>query len=270
MKKTEKKRGEKEMAEYWKYEGICQLPTSLSDVIKNEWEQTLKSERQRILDALTTKIASSADFQNKIADASSDRYEAFLASVGSGWDKDLITIKQRVKLARAYDNWLNGITNAFAEGGTFETNVTNKKDKLDALRYVIGAVGHKALATWEPVVIGALLLTGDTRPTRYFDANDTLSGTHEGVFDPAIGRFVVPSIIAKATQAVVIAKYADEGGLTTIRDSILSNANTVIDNLVNVALDETHKGSGYDVTYVLSWDTVSGHVKVTVTDIHPS
>jgi len=30
-----------------------------------------------------------------------------------------------------------------------------------------------------------------------------------------------------------------------------------------------HKGPGYDVTYVLEWDDVSGNVKVTVTDIHP-
>jgi len=245
------------MAYVWRYLGNCELPSDIADAIKNEWETTLKNERERILNALQTKIPDMSAFQDKIADASSDQYEAFLASVGGQWDRDMIVTKQRVKLAARYDAWSNGIVNAFAEGGTFETNVSAKKDKFKELRRVIGAVGHKALGSWNPVVMGILLLRGDTRPFRYFDANDNFDGDHESALDPTKGRYITPSVIAQAVQAVVIAKYADEGGLTTVRDNVLSNANSILAGLIDFA-----KLSGYTVVYELSWNDTVSNVQV--------
>ncbi|RLG71384.1 MAG: hypothetical protein DRO23_12035 [Thermoprotei archaeon] len=245
------------MSYVWRYEGNCELPSDIAEAIKNEWETTLKNERARILNALQTKIPDQAAFLDKLADASSDRFEEFLASVGGDWNKDIIVTKQRVKLAAKYDAWNTGITNAFAEGGVFETNVTNKKEKFKELRRVIGAVGHKALGTWNPVVMGVLLLRGDSRVLKYLDANDSFSGTLQAAFDSIKGRYITPSMIAQAVQAVVIAKYADEGNLTTIRDNVLSNANTILADMVNFA-----KKSGYTVVYELSWNDTVENVKV--------
>ena len=263
------------MPVYWQYEGICQLPDSLPTEVKQEWINTLSNEQARIYSNLLAKIPSVTDFQDRIADASSDEFENFLASVGARWDADVIKMKQRVKLARAYNSWKTGVDNAFGEGGYFADRVSQKADKFELARYVLGVVGYKpetgsGFGVWNPVVVGVLLMRGDTRPIRYFDANDSLSGTHEAVMDAVKGRLISPSIIAHAVYASVMAKFADEGGLSTIRDNVLSNANSVIDEILQVGLDETHLGSGYDVTYVLSWDETSGNVKVTVTDTHPS
>lgn len=257
------------MAEEWKYIGTVQLPASLAASIKDEWETTLKAERARILSALSTKIPDSAAYLDRIADASSDQFEAFLATVGAAWDKDMITTKQRVKLAARYDAWLSGITDAFAEGGTFELNVTSKKDKLDELRRVIGIVGHKSLGTWEPATMAVLLIRGDTRCARYFDANDSFSGTLEAVVDSAKGRYITPSILAALVQYCVLIKYANEGGLTAVRDALITAGNSLVDELLQVALDATHLGTGYDVTIVMAWSAPDDNVEITVTDTHP-
>jgi len=262
------------MVEYWKYIGYITLPTDVPSDVKDEWANTLAGEMSRIYQNLTTKIASEDDFKSRIADASSERYDEFLASVGAGWDANIIKLKQRIKLARAYPSWQAGISNAF--GGTepyFDDRVLAKKDKYSNAKYVLAGVGLRydvaGFGAWRPIVKGVLLMRGDTRVQRYLTADDSITGTLESVFDPIKGRLVTPSIIAHAVQAVVMAFYANEAGDETVRDNILSSANTVIDEFVNLALDDVHKGSGYDATYVLEWDTAQSKPKVTVTDVHP-
>ena len=261
------------MPAYWTYTGTVLLPADLPSGVLNEWKETLKAECARIYASLQSKIPSEIAFKERIADASSDQYEAFLANVGDAWDRDTIVAKQRVKLARRYADWKAGVDACFGENGYFSARVDGKADKFKLARYVIGAVGFRAdpvnFGVWNPVVMGVLLMRGDTRPLRYLDANDSFTGTLHAVFKSPYGNLVTPSMIANAVQACVMAKFADEGGLVTIRDNILTKANSVIADLVNVALDNTHKGSGYSVTYVLSWDEVADNVKVTVTDTHP-
>lgn len=262
------------MANKWQYVGKMQLPADLPTGVLDEWETTLKAERARILASLTAKIPNETAFQSFVADASSDQYSAFLATVGGAWDVNVIEMKQRVKLARKYTDWSSGIASAFAPSGTFETNVTAKKNKYKLARYVMGVVGHRpsnsgAFGVWNPAVIGALLMRGDTRPSRYFDANDSFVGTLEAVMDAKLGKLITPSIIAETVFASIMAKFADEGGLTTIRDNIITASNTTLDTLLNVALDATHKGGGYDVTSVLAWSAPDLHCSLTVTDVHP-
>lgn len=262
------------MGVYWQYVGTCQLPTDLPDGVLEEWKSTLKAEQARILANLQAKIPDEPSFRDRIADASSDAFESFLSSTGAKWNRDLIVAKQRLKLARKYSDWKSAIQACFGSGGYFPTTVDSKADKFKLARYVLGAVGFRADPTgyfgvWNPVVMGVLLLAGDTRCARYFDANDSFTGTLHSVVKMPEGNLVRPSIIAQGVQAAVLAKFADEGGLTSLRDSLISNANSAIANFISIALDTTHRGSGYSVTYVLSWDATAGNVKVTVTDTHP-
>ena len=131
------------------------------------------------------------------------------------------------------------------------------KEKFKELRRVIGAVGHKALGTWNPVVMGVLLLRGDSRVLKYLDANDSFNGTLQAAFDSIKGRYITPSMIAQAVQAVVLAVYANEGGLNTIRDTILTNANTILADMVSFAVI-----SGYTASYSLEWNATVNNVKV--------
>jgi len=262
------------MAEKWKYIGTVLLPADLPTGVLDEWKATLKGEQARIYASLLAKIPDEASFQDYIGDASSDAYAQFLATVGGAWDVDVIEMKQRVKLARKYTDWKAGIENAFKVGGYFPDRVDSKADKFKLARYVMGAVGHRAtvggsFGVWNPASVGVLLLRGDTRPARYFDANDTFSGTLESVTEAIKGRLIAPSILAHAVYGCVMAKFANEGALTALRDTIISSANTVIDALLQVALDATHLGVGYDVTYALSWYGAGDNVRITVTDTHP-
>ena len=260
------------MAEYWKYIGTVELPTDLPAGVLEEWRDTLKAEQTRIYTNLLAKIPDETAFKDRIGDASSDEFEAFLYKVGGKWDVSLIEMKQRVKLARTYDTWKSGVDAAFGTGGYFAHRIDSKADKFKLARYVLGAVGHRAtvdapFGVWNPVTMGVLLLRGDTRCARYFDANDTFTGALHSVVDPNKGRLITPSIMGEAIRACVMAKFANEAGLTTLRDTILTNANTVIDALLQVALDALHLGGTYDVTYELTWaDT---NVTITVIDTHP-
>jgi len=263
------------MVNKWQYIGIMLLPATVPSGVADEWETTLKNEASRIYANIQSKIANQANFQDRIADASSDQFGAFLATVGGAWDVDVIEMKQRVKLNRVYPEWKAGIDAAFG-GATpyFGDRVTSKKAKYQLARYTLGLVGLRyntssGFGVWNPATIGCLLLRGDTRPARYFDANDSFSGTLESVVNAKEGRLITPSLLAETVYAGVMCKFADEGGLTTLRDNLITSENAILDALLQVALDATHKGVGYDVTFALSWSAPDAHLKLTVTDVHP-
>jgi hypothetical protein len=259
------------MAEYWKYVGQVQLPANLASGITDEWEATLKAETSRIYTSLTTKIPDNTAFGTKIATPSSSAYNAFLQTVGGKWSITDIKLKQKVKLARSYTKWNERITAVFGGGSpTFPATVTAKKANLSELKRVVGAVGHKALEGWRPASACVLLARGDTRVSQYFTVDESLTGTLHAVFDATKGALIAPSLISEIVYACVMAKYADEAGLTTERGNIISGANTVLDALIQVALDATHLGGGYDFTIVLSWvGATTNNVLVTATDTHP-
>lgn len=259
----------------WEYTGTIDILASLPTPIKDEWEATLKAEQTRIYNALTTKIPDETSFKNKIATPSSDQFSAFLASTGGAWDADTIKLKQRVKLARAYSKWNTGIEGVFGSGGTFGDTVTAKKDRLEALRYVISGVGNRSQdIAWEPISNAVLLLRGDKRPITYFDSNDAWTAgsadTHESCLDPVKGRLITPSLIAELVRGAIMAIYANEAGDTTTRDNIINTTNSRLDDIITVGLDETHSQSGYVVYVHLAWDTGNDLAQVIAHDEHPT
>lgn len=258
------------MAEYWKYVGNVTIPETLASAITDEWETTLKAECARIYTSLTTKISDATTYGTKIATPSASAFDAFLQSVGAKWSITDIKLKQKVKVSGKYTKWKANVDTVFGGGSpTFPAIVTAKKDKLSELRRVIACVGHRSLGTWEPVSMATLLARGDTRCATYFDTNDTFTGTLHSVMDAKKGALITPSLIAEMVYAVVMANYAHEAGLTTERDNIITGANTLLDAFIQVGLDATHLGGGYDFTIVLSWNGGTSKVDITATDTHP-
>lgn len=250
----------------WSYLGTCTKPADLPAGVLDEWEQTLLAEMTRIKASLDVKVPAEK-FEERIADASSDRYEEFLDTVGDPWDAEQIELKQRVKLSASKQAWLDGIAAAFQVGGAFPVNVTAKKNKYKLARFVMGAVGHRATptgdyGTWNPVTMGVLLLRGDTRPRRYFDANDTMTpsdwSTFESVLDPSLGALISPSIIAKSVYAVMMTKYAVDAGWAEgkIDSDIIAPANADIKKLVDVSLKPEVAAGRYVIDYVLAGNLV--------------
>ena len=244
------------------YKGYYSPQDAVPTEIMDEWETTLKAERARILSALTEKISNATEFMTKLAEPSADAWENFVSST---WpDVELIKLKQRVKLKGAYDGWNTGITNAFAEGGTFDTNVTNKKEKFQKARYVLGSVGLKYLIGWGPAYKAMGYITGDQRVALYVTADDTVTGTPQNVFPASIVKFVRPMGVAIFNQGLVLAYYAHENGLTTERDAIITNINDKLTKSIVALIDSTAWSElvaeiGYDAVA----DRIYAHVSAT-------
>lgn len=202
--------------------------------IVDEWEATLKGARARILASLSRFLdpqAGLSRFLDQIADASSDAWEAF---VNPSWpNAGLIKLKQRIKLAGAYNDWRTGVQNAFAPNGTFETNVTAKKPKFaTGIPYVVGAVGFKPDLNWGPASKAALIVTGDMRVVRYITAGEQFQGTPANMF-PVSGNFVRPMIISTYTFGSVLGLYAKEAGIAVT--DILNYTNTLLNEIKKLA-----------------------------------
>ncbi len=218
-------------------EYYADVPTRyLPQRIVDEWETTLKGARQRILDSLAKFLdptTGPGEFSSKIADASSDAWEQFVNP--NLPDADLLKLKQRVKLASAYDAWSTGVQNAFAPGGSFENNVTAKKPKFqENIKFTIGAVGFKPdPENWGPAVKVALLVTGDTRVPRYLTPGETLNGSPTNAFGD-MAKYVRPTIISIYTYGAVLMHYAliaNDATLISLVQSIVNGRLTKVAGL---------------------------------------
>lgn len=261
----------------WQYVGQMLLPSAVPSAIIDKWAADLSAQQAGILSRLTSKVPDNTAFQADIVTPSSSRYADFLATVGGAWDRDTILMKQKAKLGRSYTQWLAGINAVFGSGGTFPTTVNAKKGKYDLARYTLGVTGVRYIKTtgfgvWNPATVGALLMRGDTRPFTYFDANDAFTpsqGNLENVCDSMKGAYGSPALIADTVRCSVLSKFCDEAGLTTLRDNIITATNARIDDIVNMMLNATHKGTGYDVTWVIAWNSGTSLPQLTVLDSHP-
>ncbi|MHC1627940.1 MAG: hypothetical protein ACXQTI_03805 [Candidatus Nezhaarchaeales archaeon] len=231
------------MAEVLVYEGVCEIPAEVPAHIIDEWETTLKNAQSRIYNNLLQKIPSDTAFKNFLADASSDVYETF---VNPNFRRaDVIKMKQRVKLARAYSAWNEGIKNAFdGDSPYFADRVTSKKSKYQLARYVLAAVGSKPDMYWGPLPKAILLLTGDLRAPRYIGANESLTGQPVKVVLDAFVNTIRPMIISEGVYGVTMAYFAHEGGLASLRDDIIREVNQNLEKILNSFMDTTNYVEG--------------------------
>jgi len=216
-------------------------PMTVPTEIKDKWEFTLLNRRDLIYGRLLTKIPDEDSFLSKIAVASSEVWSNF---VNPTWlDYYLITLKQRIKLSMAYPKWNAGVIDAFREGGRFEQGVSLKKDRLDMLRYTLGNVGVRYLG-WGPGYKAVGFITGDLRVRRYIIAGETVTGIPVNAFPEDIVKYVRPTLIAMLTQGAVLAYYAHENGLDTLRDQVMAAVNSKTD-----AICSGLKKTEYTVVY---------------------
>jgi len=221
------------------YVGIIELiePANFPSHVLNEWKETLSGEQSRIYARLKEVIPNETVFQDKIADASSDAWEAFVSDT---WpDADIIKMKQRVKLARAYEAWDSGIEAAFGTDGYFPDRVNAKADKYKLARYTLSIVGLKSdpNISWRAGTKAVKFFVGDKRILRYMDATlDTYSGEPVMAVKSAFGKRFQALALGRLVQGYVMAIFAHESGLTSLRDSIISSVNSDMDDILTAAL----------------------------------
>jgi len=251
------------MSVVFDYEGIIQLieADAFPAHVLDEWKTTLGNEQARIYARLLDVIPSETAFKDKIADASSDAWETF---VNPNWpDADVIKMKQRVKLARAYNAWKTGVDNAFGEGGYFADRVMAKADKFKMARYVLSIVGCKSDPDimWRAGTKAVKFFVGDKRILRYMDSTlDTYSGEPVMAVKAAFGKRFQALVLGRLVQGFVMAMFAHEGGLTSLRDSIISSVNSDMDDILTAALKADYAApptSYLHLVYTASTDTWS-------------
>ncbi|MEM2445927.1 MAG: hypothetical protein QW734_04655 [Candidatus Bathyarchaeia archaeon] len=226
--------------------------------IKDEWKDEMLGAREKILNALKTKIVDETSFKNKIATPSSNKWQLFVNP--NYLDIDLIKIKQKVKLSGAYLSWKTGIESAFSETGAFPKNVTDKADKFDKVRFTLGAVGVKYLVGWRCAYKAMGAITGDVRILQYLDPNDSLSGDVYNYFPAGIAANVRALGIGIIVQGLIVAEYAHRAGLSSERDAVITAINAKLDDSV-----EKLPASGNTVSVSIAYDSVADKLKVVAT-----
>ena len=220
------------------YKGYYDVPELEEDVI-NEWKETLKGQRDRILNNLLARIPNETKFRSLIADSA---YEVWQNFVNPSWeDADIIKMKFQVKLSRAYDVWKDRVTEAFTPGDTgisdFEKGVDGAVNKFANAKYTVGAVGLR-YARGRGIAVKAIgVISGDLKVVRDIAAPDEFTGSVVNVFLPGAARYVRPQAIAIITRGLVLAQYALEAGLSALRDSIISSTNSILGNTVLKQVD---------------------------------
>jgi hypothetical protein len=212
--------------------------------IVDEWENTLKGARTRILVSLARFLDPATGltrYLDQIAGASSDAWEAFINP--NYPNADLIKMKQRVKLSSAYPSWSQNIQAALQEGGRFEQGVTANKSKFATnVKPTIGAVGFKPDLSWGPATKAALVVTGDRRVTRYITSPEEFSGAPANMF-PISGKFVRPQIISAITFGAVMGIYALDINATSLLNAALNYTNSILNNVRAMARTCAEGGS---------------------------
>jgi hypothetical protein len=246
------------------YKGYFVLIDSVPTALMDEWESTLKGERARILNALQTKIPNADEFISKLANPSATAWASFINDAYP--DADLIKLRQGIKVKKAYSSWSGGIQTAFAQGGTFEQNVTAKKSKFNMARYPMSSVGIRYLSGWGVAYKCMGFISGDNRVMVYMGANDSVTGTPTDIFLAGAGRFARATGVPLITQGLVMAYYAHEAGLTTDRDAVITAINNKLNNTVEKMVD-TSKWTNVDVC--IGFDAVAGklYARATATPV---
>jgi len=218
-----------------------ELPNTF-DEVRDDWEATLKGKRQKIITNLQRVIPDESAYSSKIKDRSNEGYAEFIGTDHPQFDE--IMLKREIKMDLAKSRYITNRDNAFAEGGDFETGVTNAKDKyrtntivtwmvtgdrdkiyglVPKARYVLE--GKKALAEELYTSVDHLITSTDLKP--FFKR----------------ARYV-PSVVASINKWMTQVAYATLAGWSDsdIQNKIATKGNAeladyVNDKMVNPDLD---------------------------------
>ena len=234
-------------------------PRDVPSEILDKWSETLKMRRDLIYSRLMLKVPTEEDFLSKIATSSSVQWENFVNPAFP--DGYLITLKQRIKLAVSYPRWNTGIVDAFKIGGRFEQGIDLKKDRFAQVRYTLGNVGIRYLG-WGPGYKAVGFVTGDHRVLFIPVPEESITGEPMSAFPPEYVEFVRPALIAMLTQGAVLALYADEQGLESLRDMVVGAVNMKISSYMAPLLIPDYSQTILELSYNPDTGKIEVHASV--------
>ena len=240
---------------------LSQFGASVLDVSADEWNSTLKGQRDAILKSLLETIPNADVYRDIMLNRALPAYQSYVNPNHPKYNKAIIKFK--AKQSGAYNAWNAGVTSAFAEGGRFEARVDETKTKWrDRTLAVLRIVGARPLGLG-PAPKVMLWLSGDRKVLGL--RNTTYDVVWEGeptnVFDPNLPFNVRQNVIPVIVEGLYYAILFDKAGDTANRNQTLSDYSTKFQTLLARLIDS----SKYVVDIAqLAYDTAQGNFYVEV------
>jgi len=212
---------------------LGELPSEVSE-IGDDWETTFKGKRAKILTNLQRVVPDESAYRSKIVDRSNEGYSAFISESHPDYNK--IMLKRKTKMPARASDYIANRDAAFAEGGDFESGVTESKGAfMTNVKVILRVVGDK------DKVYGAIPKLSYALDGKKELLEEILNDTYDHLITSTdLKRFFVKkafktSVVAIANEALAYVVYAIDAGYddTWITNNIANVYNPLIAAMIN-------------------------------------
>ena len=246
---------------------ICaELGDTQLDVVRDDWESTLKSKRSKILTQIQTRIPDASTYNDVLAQPAISEYESF---VNPSHPKAARALRKRkIKIPAGANDYLTNVANAFAEGGRFETRVTEAKDKFKRnFAAITQAVGDKSQKLGVVTAVMWALLGQyskiQTFPSDRYEEIARDADMPTNIFKPEYQANVRSAVTQLLNEGIYYAVLAIDAGEDV--STLLSDYNSRLDAFVanTTFLKDTIDSANTFVHIVYEAGVLKAHVKET-------
>jgi len=212
-----------------------ELPSTF-DEVRDDWNSTLKSKRQKIITNLKRVVPDESAYITKIVDRSNAGYKEFIGTTHPRYDE--IMLKREIKMEAAKSRYISNRDAAFQAGGDFETGVDRGKDAFRNNAAIIWQVVGDRDKIYGPTPKARYALEGkkDLLEDLITSADNLITSTELKPFFKY--RRYVPSVVASINKWLSYVAYALRAGWSDadINNKIATKANDELAGYVNSAM----------------------------------
>jgi len=217
---------------------------ALATASEEEWANTLKAMRNSILNNILQSIPDATRFRDIMLQRALPQYQQFINPNHPKANKAIAKLKAKFADLRTYQQWLEQIQSAFAEGGRFENaidNVLNTNKYEERVKPVLMMVGGSTLGLG-PAPKLVMILRG-LDPTSYLRSDIgeqfTDTGVDRPLVDPLLPEYVVAAVVPILVEAVYWHRTYTSVGDSTSADNALSNGQSRLQAFLAKILDSS-------------------------------
>ena len=215
---------------------LGELPSEISE-IGDDWENTFKGKRQKIITNLSRVVPDEDAYKDIIVKRSNEGYAEFVSPTHPDYNK--IMLKRKVKMPARASDYITHRNEAFQEGGAFEQGITNNKDAfMNNVKVILRVVGDKdkivgAIPKAQLILLGKKALFEEVKNDTY---DHVITSTELKPFFKY--RRTIATIVATLNYYLSYVVYAIDAGYddTWIENNIVNDANAELASYVNANL----------------------------------